>query len=304
MIFLLKLLVISLFSPRKRLRDLTIENLALRQQLAVYQQNQKKPRISNGTRMFWIVLSKISRDWKDVLVIVKPATVVKWHRKGFKLFWRWKSRHRKPGRPRINVKLRLLIRQMALENPTWGAPQIHGQLLKLGYVLCQTTVENYMPIRPKPPSQTWRTFLKNHAVDIVASDFFVVPNVTFCLLFVFILLDHDRRRIVHFNVTSSPSAAWTAQQIVNAFPEDTAPRFLLRDRDSIYGSAFQQRVENMGIEQVVIAPRSPWQNPYVERVIGSIRRESALTTASCLESAIYIVWLPNMFAITTDVALT
>ena len=162
---------------------------------------------------------------------------------------------------------------MASENPTWGAPQIHGQLLKLGYEACQSTVENYLPRTRKPPSQTWRTFLKNHAAEIVACDFFVVPTVAFHLLFVFILLDHDRRRILHFNVTSSPSAEWTSQQVVNAFPEDTAPRFLLRDRDSIYGGKFQTRVENMGIEQVVIAPKSPWQNPYVEGVIGSFRRE-------------------------------
>ncbi len=273
MIFLLRLLAISLFRPRKGIREIAIENLALRQQLAVYHQKKKKLRISRSTRLFWMLLTKVSQNWKDTLVIVKPETVIKWHRQGFKAFWRWKSRRRKPGRPRIDPEIRALIRQMTLENPTWGAPQIHGQLLKLGYDVCQSTVENYMPKRRKPPSQTWRTFLKNHAADIVACDLFVVPTVTFRLMFVFILLDHDRRLIVHCNVTSSPSAAWTAQQIVNAFPEDTAPRFLLRDRDGIYGCEFQTRVENIGIDQVVIAPRSPWQNPYVERVIGSVRRE-------------------------------
>ncbi len=273
MIFLLRLLAISLFRPRKGLRDLAIENLALRQRLAVYHQKKKKPKIFVSAKLFWVVLSKMSGRWKDALVIVKPGTVIKWHRQGFKTFWRWKSRRRKPGRPRIHPETRAMIRQMAVENPGWGAPQIHGQLLKLGYDISQSTVENYMPSRRKPPSQTWRTFLKNHAREIVACDFFIMPTVAFRVLFVFILLDHDRRRILPFNVTSSPSAAWTAQQVVNAFPEDTAPRFLLRDRDGVYGGGFLTRVENMGIEQVVTAPKSPWQNPYVERVIGSIRRE-------------------------------
>ena len=163
MIFLFKLLTISLFRPKKGVRDLAIENLALRQQLATYQQKKKKPKISNSTRLFWITLSTFPANWKDVLVIVKPATVIKWHRQGFKAFRRWKSRRRKPGRPRIALEIRVLIRRMAIENPTWGAPQIHGQLLKLGYNVCQSTVENYMPKRRKPPSQTWRTFLKNHA---------------------------------------------------------------------------------------------------------------------------------------------
>ncbi|MCP4607429.1 MAG: transposase [Planctomycetes bacterium] len=266
-------MISSLFFPHKAVRKMAFENIALRQQLSVFHQKKQRPILSNFDRLFWIVLSKLSLAWKDTLIIVEPETVIKWHRKGFKLFWRWKSRHRKPGRPKIDKELRQLIRQMAAENKTWGAPQIHGQLLKLGYDICQTTVENYMPKRRKPPSQNWRTFLTNHAKDIVACDFFVVPTVSFHLLFVFIVLSHDRRRIVHFNVTSSRSAIWTGQQIINAFPYGRVTRFILRDRDSIYGREFKRRVKNIGIEEVITAYKSPWQNPYAERVIGSIRRD-------------------------------
>ncbi len=205
-------------------------------------------------------------------MIVQPDTVVRWHRDGFRLYWRWKSRG-EPGRPKIDPEIRKLIRRMCHENPTWGAPRIHSELKLLGYVVSETAVDQYM-IRPrKPPSQTWRTFLDNHLRDIVAIDLFTVPTATFRVLFVFVVLRHDRRHVVHFNATAHPTAEWTAQQIVEAFPEGDAPRFLLRDRDGIYGNAFQQRIRNMGIEEVLIAPRSPWQNPYAERVIGSIRRE-------------------------------
>jgi len=168
---------------------------------------------------------------------------------------------------------------MSRANPLWGAPRIHGELLKLGIEVSQTTVSKYMIRHRKPPSQTWRTFLKNHAQDIVSVDFFTVPTATFRVLFVFLVLSNQRRRIVHFNVTDSPSAVWTGQQIVEAFPWDTAPRYMLRDRDGKYGEDFIRRVESMGIKEVLITARSPWQNPYVERVVGSIRRE-------CLDHAI------------------
>jgi transposase InsO family protein len=162
---------------------------------------------------------------------------------------------------------------MAFANPLWGAPRIHGELLKLGLDVSQRTVARLMPRRPKPPSQTWRTFLQNHLLDLVSVDFFVVPTATFRVLFVFVVLLHHRRKVVHFNVTDSPTAAWTAQQIVEAFPDDSAPRYLLRDRDGIYGDVFRRRVQGIGIAEVLAAPRSPWQNPFVERVIGTIRRE-------------------------------
>jgi putative transposase len=178
------------------------------------------------------------------------------------------------GRPTIEPNLRQLIVRMARENPTWGAPRIQAELKLLGHAVADSTVAKYLGRRDgKPPSPTWKTFLKNHLPETAAVDFFVVPTASFQLLCVFVVLSLDRRHIVHFNVTANPSAAWTAQQIVEAFPFDTAPRYLMRDRDSIYGDEFRQRIQRLGIEEIVSAPRSPWQNPYVERVIGSIRRE-------------------------------
>jgi putative transposase len=191
----------------------------------------------------------------------------------FRDHWRRPSQQGRPGRPTIAKAVRELIRNMSRANPTWGAPRILGELRKLGIEVAKSTVEKYR-VRPhKPPSPTWKAFLQNHMQDLVALDFFTVPTATFLVLFVLVILAHERRRIVHFNVTEHPTAAWTAQQVVEAFPWETAPRYLLRDRDRIYSTAFRQRVQHMGIDEVVIAPHSPWQNPYVERLIGSIRRE-------------------------------
>ena len=251
---------------------LATENLALRHQLAVLQRSMSRPKFRRRDRIFWVWLSRIWKDWRSALLIIQPSTVVQWHRQGFKLYWRWKSR-KSLGRPPIEGEIRDLIRRMSRENPTWGAPRILSELLLLGRPVAESTVAKYMIRQPKPPSQTWRTFLENHGGQIAAVDFFTVPTVTFRVLYVFLVLRHDRRRIVHFNVTPNPTARWTAQQIVEAFPYDQAPRFLLRDRDGIYGKDFRDRVAHMGIEEVLIAPRSPWQNPYAERVIGSIRRE-------------------------------
>jgi transposase InsO family protein len=223
--------------------------------------------------VFWVWLDRLWPNWRSALGIVQPETVIKWHRMGFKLYWRWKSKAGKAGRPSIDCEIRTLIRRMSRENPTWGAPRILSELLLLGYDVAEATVAKYMLRGRMPPSQTWRTFLDNHVPDIAACDFFTVPTVTFRVLYVFVVLRHDRRRVAHFNVTTNPYAEWTAQQIVGAFPYAEAPRFLIRDHDGIYGASFIKRVERMGIEQVPIAPRSPWQNPYCERVIGSIRRE-------------------------------
>jgi transposase InsO family protein len=259
-----------MFVPKAHL---AAENLALRQQLAVCKQSVKRPKLRPRDRVFWVWLSRLWPDWRSALAIVQPDTVVGWHRMGFKLYWSWKSNAGKPGRPCIDREIRVLIRRMSRENPTWGAPRILSELLLLGYEVAEGTVAKYMVRQQKPPSQTWRTFLSNHVPDIAACDFFTIPTVTFRVLYVFVILRHDRRRVVHFNVTTNPGAEWTAQQIVNAFPYDEVPRFLIRDRDGIYGDHFTERVDGMGIDEVLIAPRSPWQNPYCERMIGSVRRE-------------------------------
>ncbi len=264
------LLLRGLFVSRS---NLIIENLALRQQLTIQQRTIKRPKLKRKDRIFWAWLSRIWPQWKSALIVVKPETVIKWHRQGFKLYWRWKSRPSKVGRPIIGKEIRDLIRQMSQENPTWGAPRIQSELKLLGHEVADSTVAKYMIKHKKPPSQTWRSFLKNHVKQIAAVDFFTVPTVRFQILYCFIVLRHHRRRIVHFNITMHPTARWTAQQITEAFPYDTVPKYLIRDRDGIFGTFFEQRVENMGIREVLIAPKSPWQNPYCERVIGSIRRE-------------------------------
>jgi len=254
-------------------RELILENLALRHQLSVLQaSSHRRLQLTNLDRALWTLLRHRWSEWKRALVIVQPETVVRWHRQGFRFYWRWKSRAH-GGRPRFDPQVRALVRRMSLANPLWGAPRIHGELLKLGIEISQTTVAKYTPRRRRPPSQSWRVFLENHRKDMVSIDFFTVPSATFQVLFIFLVLAHDRRRLLHFNVTKHPSAEWTAQQIVEAFPWDTAPRYLLRDRDAIYGTYFRHRVAGFQVAEVLIAPRAPWQNPYVERLIGSIRRE-------------------------------
>src|SRR6202158_5510309 len=252
---------------------LQLEVLALRHQLQVLQRTRpRRLRLAKADRWLWVVLLRVWTEWRTALVIVKPETVIAWHRRGFRLWWTWKSR-RRMGRPTVTTEIRTLIRTMAQANPRWGAPRIHGELLKLGIDVSETTVAKYMVRHRKPPSQSWRTFLKNHAQQFVSVDFFVVPTLNFRLLFVFVILDHDRRRLVHFNVTDHPTAEWTAQQMLEAFPWDNTPRFLIRDRDGCYGNAFRQTVRGMKIQEVLTAPHSPWQNGYIERLIGSIRRE-------------------------------
>lgn len=253
---------------------LTAENLALRQQLIVLNRNQRRPNFKERDRLFWVVLSRIWSGWRDVVYIVQPDTVVRWHKRAFKFYWRRKSERGKRGRPSLDPEIRAIVLKMARANPLWGAPTIHGELLKLGIDISERTVSKLIRRRTrKPPSQTWRTFIKNHMTEMVAVDFLVVPTIRFQLLFVFVVLSHARRRVVHFNATENPTAEWTTQQVIEAFPWDTAPRNLLRDRDSIYGDRFRRRVQSMGIEEVVTAYHSPWQNPYVERLHGSIRRE-------------------------------
>ena len=272
MIRWLNIFLFSLRSLFRTQRELALENLVLRQQLAVYKAHRQRPRINDADRLFWVMMSRIWRGWREALIVVKPETVIRWHRQGFKYYWTWKSRGWR-GRPTIDQEIRDLIRHMNRANPLWGAPRIHGELLKLGIEVSQATVSKYMVRRRRPPSQSWRTFLDNHARDLISVDFFTVPTATFRVLYVFVILSHERRLIMHVNVTGHPTAEWTARQLVEACGEDNTPRYLIRDRDGNYGHRFRQQACAFGIEEVLTAPRSPWQNAYAERVIGSIRRE-------------------------------
>ena len=260
----------AIFKSRIRLQT---ENLALRHQLCVFQRSVKRPKIRPADRVLWSFLSRVWSGWKEALIFVKPDTVVRWQRRRFKEYWTRLSRNGEPGRPSTSKEIQELIRTISTMNPTWGSPHIVGELAKLGIGVAKSTVEKYMLKTTKPPSQTWRSFLKNHAKEIVSIDFIVVPTVRFTMLYVLVFLSIDRRRVLHFNVTAHPTAEWTAQQVVQAFPWDRAPEYLLRDRDRIYGGHFRRRVKSMEIAEVITAYRSPWQNPYSERLNGSIRRE-------------------------------
>ena len=267
--------LLALVSSLLRLRwALHLQVLALQHQVAVYKQTVRRPRLSPTDRVFWSWLSCLWAGWQDVLAFVQPRTVIAWQRTRFRDYWRGLSQPGKAGRPAIAKDVRDRIRTMGQANPTWGAPRIVGELRKLGLEVAKATVEKYRVRRRKPPSPTWKTFLNNHVKDLASLDFFVVPTMTYKVLFVLVILAHERRRIVHFRVTEHPTAEWTAQQVVEAFPWNDAPRYLLHDRDRVYGVHFRQRVQHLGIDEVRIAPRSPWQNPYVERLIRSIRREA------------------------------
>jgi putative transposase len=252
---------------------LQIEILALRHQLNVLERSVKRPRLSALDRWLWVWLSRHWSDWRSRIRIVKPATVIAWQYRRCRLFWTWKCGHGQPGRPVLALELRQLIRHMSRENPLWGAPKIHGELLKLGFEISESTVSKYLVRSHGAPSQSWRTFLENHVKSLVSVDFFTVPTIRFRILYVFLVLAHERRRILHFAVTQHPTTEWTTQQLREAFPWDKAPRFLLRDRDRIFGHEFVEQLQAMGIQQVLSAPGAPWQRAYVERLIGTIRRE-------------------------------
>jgi transposase InsO family protein len=273
MVDLLRAFVSSLLVPFRSRIALQAENLALRHQLAVYQRSAKRPRIRPADRALWACLSRIWSGWRGALFIVQPKTVIAWRRRKLREHWTKLTRSGKPGRPAAAKEVRDLIRRLSAANSLWGSPRILGELSKIGIVVAKSTVEKYMVRRRKAPSPTWRAFLNNHARDLIAIDFFVVPTVRHRILYVFVVLAHERRRVLHFNVTSNPTSEWTAQQIVEAFPWELSAKYLLRDRDKIYGDRFRKRVHNMGFDEILIAPRSPWQNPFVERLIGSIRRE-------------------------------
>ena len=253
-----------LASPFKSKLRLEAENAVLRHQLIVLRRRLHGPvRLTNHDRWFFIQLYRWFPSVLDAITIIRPETLVRWHRAGFRRYWRWKSRSL-GGRPQIDMDLRALIRQMSLENPLWGAPRIHGELLKLGFEVAQSSVAKYMVKRRGPPGQGWRTFLRNHAPDIAAMDLFIAPTIGFDLLYAFVIVRLDRRNLVWINVTTNPTAEWIARQITEAFPWDDAPQYLIRDRDRIYGTVLIRRLRAMGIRDKPIAPGSPWQNGFAE----------------------------------------
>src|SRR4030081_2742493 len=273
MIGLLCFVVAVLASPFRSKIRLEAENATLRPPLVGLRRKLKgRARLTNDDRWFFVQLYRWFPSFLPFLMIIPPKPLVRWHRAGFRRYWRWKSR-RRGGRPPIEAELRALIRQMSTENLLWGAPRIHGELLKLGFELAQSSVAKYMVKRRGPPSQGWRNFLRNHAPDIAAMDLFVVPTIGFRMLYGFVILRLDRRDLVWINVTTDPTAEWVARQITEAFPWDTAPRYMIRDRARIYGIVVTRRLRAMGIRDKPTAPASPWQNGFAERLIGSIRRE-------------------------------
>ena len=232
--------------------NLLLENMALRQQILVLERQVKRPRFKDHERAFWVLLSRFWPDWKKPLRLVKPETVISWHRKSWRLFWRWKSKSKDYGWPNVPIEVIKLIRRISLDNPLCGAPRIHGELIMLGYEVSEPTVAKYMIKRKGRSTQNWKTFLDNHLGEIAAIDFLTVPTITFKTLYVFIILSLDQRQVIHFNVTSHPTAEWTAQQLVQAFPFDTAPKYLIRDRDGIFGVDVQRAIGFLGMKEKVI----------------------------------------------------
>jgi transposase InsO family protein len=273
MVALICFVLAVLASPFKSNSRLEVENAVLRHQLVILQRKVRgRAHLTNNDRWFFVQMYRWFPSIMEVVTIIEPETLVRWHRAGFRRYWRWKSRSR-GGRPQIDLELRTLIRQMSMENLLWGAPRIHGELLKLGFSVAQSTVATYMVKRRGPPSQGWRTFLRNHAPDIAAMDFFVVPTLGFRILYGFVIVRLHRRDLVWINVTTNPTAEWVARQVTEAFPWEGAPRYMIRDRDRIYGTVVTRRLRAMGIRDKPTAPASPWQNGFAERLIGSIRRE-------------------------------
>ncbi len=269
----LKVLAYALRSRFKSRARLEAENLLLRQQISVLIRAPKRVQLTNSERLRLVWLYRLFPSILSAIRIIRPGTLLRWHRRGFRAYWRWKSRPG-VGRPQVNAEIRDLIRQMSMANPLWGAPRIHGELRMLGIEITQSTAAKYMvPRSRRPPSQSWKTFLRNHAAGIASIDLFVVPTAFFRLLYGLVILGHDRRRLVTVEVTPHPTAEWIAQEVTEALPWDQVPRYLFRDRDCVYGHAFVKRVRAMGIRDRPTAARSPWQNGHVERLIGSIWRE-------------------------------
>ncbi len=273
MISFLRLFVHVVISPFKAQARLEAEILLLRHQLNVLRrQVSAKPKLTVADRLLFVWLYRLYPSVLSAITIIQPETVLRWHRSGFRLYWRWKSRSQ-GGRPRVPEEIRRLIREMSVANRLWVAPRIHGELLKLGIEVAQSTVAKYMARSGRGPSQTWKTFLRNHAEAIAAIDMCVVPTLAFDLLFAVLVLGHGRRQLLWFEVTRHPTAEWLARQITEAFPWVSAPTYLVRDNDGAYGHVLTCRVRAMGIRDRPISPGSPWQNGHVERLIGTLRRE-------------------------------
>jgi len=264
-----------LISLCKTNSELAVENIALRQQLAIYKEKHKRPVINDVDRLFWVMLSQTWDRWKESLIFVQPETVIRWHRKGFKHYWKMKSRTGGTGRPGTDIEIRELIRKMAAENPTWGAPRIHGELLKLGFEISEKTVSRNMPKRKpdKDKIEKWKTFLRNHRSEIAAMDFFTIPTFTFQVLYGFFIIEHGSRRILHCNVTLHPTSDWVLQQLRDAFIPENMPRYMIFDRDSKFSEKVLALLKGFNISPVRISYRSPWQNGVAERWVGSCRRE-------------------------------
>ena len=276
MLCLLRLLFVSFARSFCSRRDLLLENLALRQQIAVLKESRPPPRFKAPDKLFWMLLSRLWPGWKRALVLVQPETVVRWHRAGFKLYWTWLSRHRKrAGRRCVSRELRELIFRMAAENPTWGAPRVHGELKMLGFHISERTVLRWMRKAPRSPepAKRWAAFLRNHREAIAAMDFFTVPTLTFGVLYCFFVIGHDRRLILRFGTTRHPSSEWVSQQLRETFPYDATPRYLIFDRAANFSEEVVSTIRSFGIEPKRTSFRSPWQNRVAERFVGNCRRD-------------------------------
>ena len=265
--------ILSVFRSRE---DLVLENLALRQQLLALHAKRPRSRLGSIDKLFWVALRSLWTGWKKSLIVVQPETVVRWHRAGFRLYWTWLSRTRRVvGRKPLTKELRELIFRIVAENPTWGAPRIHGELLKLGFEISERTVSRWVKraTRSPDPVRCWLVFLRNHRGAITAMDFFTVPTLTFGVLYCFFVIGHDRRKILHCNVTRQPTALWIVQQLREAWGFEQPHRFLIFDRDAKFSAAVISTVKQNGTEPVRTAFRSPWQNGVAERWVGSVRRD-------------------------------
>ena len=270
------ILGLGLFGAFRSRRDLVLENLALRQQLAVLRRKHPKPRLAAIEKLFWVMLRRFWTEWRQTLHIVDPDTVARWHRAGFRLYWSCISRRQvHGGRKPTSRELRDLIFRIVAYNPTWGAPRIHGELKMLGFDICERTVPHWTRKAPRnpEPAKRWAAFLSNHGEAIAAMDFFTVPTLTFGVLSCFFVIARDRRRILHFNITPHPTSAWISQQMREAFPYDSAPRYLIFDRDRTFSTEIVETAEILGVKTVRTSIKSPWQNGIAERFIGSCRRD-------------------------------